>query len=276
MAKEKLVKKMTLRGKIEVLSGLHIGGTDNILEIGGVSNSVIKIERNNRIRPYIPGSSLKGKMRSLIEHLRGEFFEERGELHSSRDPAHPSARIFGTPAGENEEQAGFYRPSRIIVRDAFFIDPEETIRNSSILEVKSENSISRITAKANPRPMERVLPGTSFDMEIVLNIFDTDLDKREDALDQFKNDEERILGYTLIGMKLIEEDYLGGGGSRGNGKVKFHLNQMAIKTAEDYSSFSNGIELSLENMKRPESMKEFEALMQQLSNSLNSGEDEEE
>lgn len=276
MVKEKLVKKIVLRGKIEILSGLHIGGTDNVLEIGGVSNSVIKIKRNNRIRPYIPGSSLKGKMRSLIEHLRGDFFEERGELLPSRDPAHPSARIFGTPAGEDEEEAGFYRPSRIIVRDAFFIDQKDNISNSNMLEVKSENSISRITAKANPRPMERVLPGALFDMEIVLNIFDADLSKREDDLDQFQNDEERILGYTLIGMKLIEEDYLGGGGSRGNGKVKFHLSQMAIKTAKDYSSFSNGVELSLESLKRPESMKEFEALMQQLSNSLNSGEDEEE
>ena len=128
-------------------------------------------------------------------------------------------------------------PSRVIFRDAFLcIDENSPDSARQLIEVKTENSLSRITAAANPRPVERVLPGVKFGMEIILNIFDEDLEKDEkaDPLDDFQNDAQRILGYTLIGLNLLQQDYLGGNGTRGSGAVKFEITDYLIRTADDY------------------------------------------
>lgn len=260
---EKIIKKIAISGKITVVSGLHIGGTDNALEIGGVKNPVIRIERDNKRRPYLPGSSLKGKMRSLIEHLRQDFSKDKsGNLIPGQEEDFPTARIFGTAAGGDggeENETGFQRPSRIIFRDAYLVEQEN---QPDPTEVKTENSISRVTATANPRPLERVLPGTEFEMEIVLNIFDGDLKPLEDKkkkMDKFKTDAERILGYVFIGMDLVESDFLGGGGSRGNGKVAFSVEGIKIKSAEDYHQFKPWTTVSSPNL-RPKNQKEFDDL----------------
>ena len=88
---EKIKKKIFISGNIVVKSGLHIGGTDNVLEIGGVNNPVIRISKDGKNRPYIPGSSLKGKMRSLIEHLRGDYTLANKELIAGQLEAYPTA-----------------------------------------------------------------------------------------------------------------------------------------------------------------------------------------
>ena len=82
-----------------------------------------------------------------------------------------------------------------------------------IVEEKSENSLDRITADSNPRPIERVVPGVSFDFEIVYRVFDMN--------DAGKTDKENFEKIVLRGLKLLENDYLGGGGSRGNGQIRF-------------------------------------------------------
>ena len=65
MEELRLQGKYIIQGKIKVLTGLHIGGPTTGLNIGGVDNIVIKDAKG---KPYIPGSSLKGKMRSLLEY----------------------------------------------------------------------------------------------------------------------------------------------------------------------------------------------------------------
>ena len=61
--KLKEIKEIT--ATIEIVTGLHIGGNNDEIKIGGIDNPVIKNPLTNE--PYIPGSSLKGKIRSLIE-----------------------------------------------------------------------------------------------------------------------------------------------------------------------------------------------------------------
>lgn len=266
---EQIQKKIFINGTIEVLSGLHIGGTDNVLEIGGVSNPIIRIKRGKKNRPYIPGSSLKGKMRSLIEHFRGDYSKANGELMSAQEEQYPTARIFGTAAGDgNDDENTFNRPSRIIIRDAYLEDDENALDPT---EVKTENNVSRITAKATPRSFERVLPGSKFEFEFILSIFTSDFDDKEDnkRQDSFENDAQRMLGYMFVGMNFLEEDFLGGSGTRGSGAIKFNVKSIAQRTSEDYQNLKD--RSVLENVPvRPKDMEEFHKLADKLK--LNSSE----
>lgn len=204
--KIKTIKKIT--GSIEVLTGLHIGGSAETMEIGGVDNPIIKNKTNQE--PYIPGSSLKGKMRSLMEwHL--------GKISASGDPYQnnaldcPISRVFGSSASK-ENKSG---PTRLIVRDSF-LSSESRKRfqqGLDITEIKHENSINRITAMANPRPIERVVPTVKFDLDIAYKIIDTD--------DEGRLDEKYFHDVVLKALVLVENDCLGGAGSRGCGKVRF-------------------------------------------------------
>lgn len=257
---DKLNRKIFLRGKVVVESGLHVGGADNSLDIGGERNPVIRIHRNGFDEPYIPGSSIKGKIRSMLEHLRGDFGHRGKELVEADKESQPTARIFGTGAGgDGNGQSSFSRSSRVIFRDAFISDAD----NTDPTEVKTENSVSRITSKANPRPIERVLPDTEFNLEIVFDVYEKDLEKKDAYADKkqdddFVNDAQRIIGYTLIGMTLVEESYLGGGGSRGSGKVKFVLDGFEVKTKQDYLTFGKKTAVSCNEI--PVSMPSFQEL----------------
>jgi len=257
---EKIAKKIFIKGHIIVKSGLHIGGTDNVLEIGGVKNPLIRIKKNGKSRPYIPGSSIKGKMRSLIEHLRGEYSKD---LTPGQDKNHPTARIFGTAAGDDNKETSFHRPSRVVIGDAYLVDSQ----GIEPTEIKQENTISRVTAKANPRPLERVLPDSKFKFEFALDIFESDFhkDKQGDAFDTFQNDAQRIIGYLFIGMDLIEDNFLGGGGSRGSGKVAFEVTEISEKTSENYQRFEEATKITAEGASlRPKSQEEFNSLSDAL------------
>lgn len=213
----KLLKHFKIKGTIECVTGLRIGGIGGVIEIGGIDNPIIRDTFSEL--PYIPGSSLKGKMRSLLELKYGKIAPD-GEPHKYDNSCGKDCfvcRIFGTSAGyETSEDIG---PTRLIVRDAYPTEKSkeelERIRRELGLfysEIKSENVINRITARANPRQMERVPAGTEFEIELVYRIFDTS--------DDGKTDEDN-LKYVKEGIKLIEEDALGGSGSRGYGKVIF-------------------------------------------------------
>ncbi len=67
---ERLVKKIRISTTLELLTGLHVGGNSDNVEIGGIDNPVIKVSTKDN-QPYIPGSSLKGKMRCLLEQVEG-------------------------------------------------------------------------------------------------------------------------------------------------------------------------------------------------------------
>jgi len=196
-----------LTGKIKTLTGLHIGASQDTIEIGGADNPVIKHPITQE--PYIPGSSLKGKMRSQMEKIDGI---------NSRDKEEPCGcgrcmvcRIFG-PHKNARPPLG---PSRIIVRDASLSEQSrEAIGDGEWpYEVKTENLVKRKSGVAqHPRPYERVPSGVSFDLEIVVQFL---------SVNNKNDDEKAIVEYILRALKAVEDSYLGGGGSRGSGKVKF-------------------------------------------------------
>lgn len=206
----KLLKKIVCTGQITLKTGLHIGGTNTALNIGGPDSFVVRNPLTNV--PYIPGSSLKGKMRSLIE-LRDGTIDKKGNV--TNDQNTNAGALFGT-SGANDES----HPSRIIVRDAELdISDPHMFDNTDLpyTESKTEVTINRITAKANPRTIERVPAGAKFNMNVVINIFDTD-------------NEQQLLKTFKDAIALLQDDYLGGNGSRGYGQVEFSELKFETKT----------------------------------------------
>lgn len=231
----KLIGYKRIEGIIEVITGLHIGGSTTIIEIGGKDNPVIKHPITKV--PYIPGSSIKGKMRSLLEWKLGKLNTDRnsndfGEVHKwCNDKECPICVIFGTSA----EEAGI-GPTRLIVRDAVLDEnykDRQKEKNLSwtpidLTEDKYENTINRITARANPRNFERIISGAEFSFKMSYRVFENG--------DNGSGD-ERLFEHVLDGLRLIEQDALGGAGSRGCGQVKFHINVNGgePKTLDDIS-----------------------------------------
>ncbi len=213
-----------LKGKLEVVTPLHIGGSKDKFEIGGVDNPVIRDPVTDY--PYIPGSSLKGKLRMLLEFAEGKVKEsekKKGEYPPSNDPE--ITCLFGDSA-ENSQNG----PTRLIVRDAFPDSKtiqlwENTNTETLYTEYKAENKIDRMTSAANPRFMERVLKGSRFNVEFILQVFSMDNDKGR------KNFEKLVKA-----IRLLEDSTLGGGGSRGSGKVKFFFYEPYFVSVEDYKN----------------------------------------
>ncbi len=202
-------KKIT--GKIVVKTGLHIGAGNDKVEIGGMDNPII---RNPLTRePYIPGSSIKGKMRSLMEWKLDKLKTTGGKVCSCGNSDCEICRVFGS-ANTKSDDAKDRGPTRLIVRDATLSeDCKKKFQDGKAIEEKAENSLNRITAEANPRPIERVVPGVEFDFEIAYRVIDTG--------DNGATDEKYFKEVVLEGLKLLQNDYLGGGGSRGNGQIEF-------------------------------------------------------
>lgn len=194
--------KIEIRGKIEVCTGMHIGGSSAFAAIGAVDSPVIKDVRTGN--PIIPGSSLKGKMRTLL----AKKYNQKKVASSPDNDDECLLRLFGT---SKKDAKGCIKKSRVIFSDMIMSNAEE-LRDKgirSLTEVKFENSIDRITAVANPRQIERVIRGAQFDLNIIY-----ELDNEEEAIED--------LAILADGMKLLGYDYLGGSGSRGYGKIKFN------------------------------------------------------
>ena len=227
MSNIKLSKKIIYTGVITLKTGLHIGGTNAALNIGGPDKFVVRNPINNI--PYIPGSSLKGKMRALIEIKTpcAGLSDNRGFIGASKDPDSKSGYLFGVSA-DNENRESVRYASRLIVRDAELItdiDPELGVNEKTdfsntdlpYTESKTEVAIDRVTAKANPRTFERVPAGAKFRLNLVLNIFE--------------NDNETQLRKTLEqAIQLLHDDYLGGNGSRGYGQLLIDIVKEEEKT----------------------------------------------
>ncbi|MFH1749159.1 MAG: type III-A CRISPR-associated RAMP protein Csm3 [Planctomycetota bacterium] len=204
----KLLRLRRVSGQIEVVTGLRIGASQDTMEISGLDNPIIRNPADEM--PYIPGSSLKGRMRSLAEWYLGE-------VPPDGEPTHPlehakTARVFGISA-QRERVTG---PTRLVVRDAFLTDEWKrkfSAGESVITEVKHENSINRLTSMANPRPMERVVPGVRFSFELVYRILDVG--------DGGAADEANFDRVVLLALALVQADCLGSCGSRGCGQVRF-------------------------------------------------------
>ncbi len=214
----KLIRYKSITGKILIKTGLHIGGNVDVIEIQGVDNPVIKHPLSKE--PYIPGSSIKGKMRSLLEwklsKVDGEPHKWCGTGKDEEDKKNmrgkycPVCRIFGTSADEAE-----LGPTRLVVRDAELTQNYKDKMHKEglqLTEIKYENSINRITARANPRPLERVPSGVKFKFELLYRVFDMG--------DEGKTDED-MFKYVKAGLCYLQQDALGGSGSRGSGKIEF-------------------------------------------------------
>jgi len=209
----KLLDIITIKGTILVKTGLHIGAGNDRIEIGGMDNPVIKNPVDNM--PYIPGSSLKGKMRSLLELVYDKVAASEGRPCSCGKRDCPICRVFGTAIDRKNDLEAHHRgPTRIIVRDAALSEASRARLKFNVVEEKNENSLNRITAEANPRPVERVVPGAEFDFELAYRVFDIDGDKGTEDMGFYRR---TVLG----GLALLERDYLGGGGSRGSGRIEF-------------------------------------------------------
>lgn len=202
----KLIKKVIYSGNITLMTGLHIGGTNAALNIGGPDKFVVRNPIS--LMPYIPGSSLKGKLRSLVEIYNGETNNGK----PSNDMNSKAGALFGT-AGDNDKS----HPSRLIVRDAELdIDSCDFTKTDLLYtESKTEVSIDRVTAKANPRTFERVPAGAKFKFNMVLNIFEGE-------------DEQQLKATLAQAIALLHDDYLGGQGSRGYGQVKIEYDPDGI------------------------------------------------
>lgn len=191
-----MLAKIEISGTLEVVTGMHIGGSSAFSAIGAVDSPVVKDTRTNQ--PMIPGSSLKGKMRSLLAKRYNEFKAEKPD-----DDAECLTDLFGSA------KKGQVKTSRLLFTDMFLENMEELKRAglTGATEVKFENSISRATAVANPRQIERVVRGAVFPLQLIYEVED-----EEKMISDFKILKE--------GFELLEYDYLGGNGSRGYGRVK--------------------------------------------------------
>lgn len=189
--------KLMISGNIEVLTGMHIGGGNEFSEIGAIDSPVIKDPLS--MRPIIPGSSLKGKIRTLLARSMNS---NPNAKHSDDDTK--IKRIFGS-----QEEI-----SRLIFRDLKLSNADELIGMGAVspTEVKFENTINRISGEAMPRQIERSISGSIYPLEIVYQVSVNDSDYKELLED---------ISTLCNGMRLLQYDYLGGHGTRGYGKIKF-------------------------------------------------------
>jgi CRISPR-associated protein Csm3 len=217
----KLNEIVLIKGRITLKTGLHIGAGDTEMHIGGTDNPVIKHPHTND--PYIPGSSIKGKVRSLLELQSGLMGETKGQplslkvLESKMSESDTQLtknilRLFGTSGADSDAKA------EIGIARASFSDcslnkerRHEIIKNQfPLTEVKAENTIDRISGTAkNPRFTERVVAGLIFDLNISFKVMAEDK----------KDGKNELLGLLMKGLKLLENDALGGSGSRGYGRI---------------------------------------------------------
>jgi CRISPR-associated protein Csm3 len=252
MTTPRLVGRARLTAKLDILSGLHIGAGKDTIEIGGIDNPVIKNPHTGE--PYVPGSSLKGKLRFLLEWAFGKVredghpwgFDEK-DRQQTFDGDDAVLRIFGTPAKREAWESG---PTRLIVRDAH-LDPgwrdEKLKRGLALTEDKTEVVIDRVAGKAHdkvgPRQTERVPAGAIFDAEMVFRLYDTgDGGARDRA----------CLAWLIQGLDLLEQDALGGSGSRGYGRVRFSNLTLHGFERDAAHSLDNAFRGARFNPKRPD------------------------
>jgi len=224
----RLQGKAIVTGNVRVLTGMRIGGSSGGLKIGGVDLNVITDPFGT---PYIPGSSLKGKTRSIMEHFHDRHFNEKG-IHLCRtDDAYnscPVCKVWGTMAGA--ERMASSTITRLLVSDVFLDKDSISTKMHDNLElawteVKFETAINRISGTASGtgslRQIERVPAGAVFkDMRMVFNVFE--------------GDDKDLLKEVFVALELLEHDYLGGMGSRGYGRVCFERLKVYWNSSQDY------------------------------------------
>jgi len=237
----KLIGKLILDGELECRTGLHIGAGKGSLEIGGADNPVVK---DSFGLPYIPGSSLRGRLRSLLEQSLGlavptelvYLSRRKGQevrIHQSDRPDDEICLLFGRNPGRVDRVSGepvettVASPARLTIYDAPLIAESITPQmrenlDDELTEVKSENAIDRITSQANPRTLERVPASARFRIRLVIDVL--------------CEEDKELPARVLEGLRLLEDDALGGGGSRGSGRVGLLNLRLAWRNREFYAT----------------------------------------
>lgn len=189
--------KLVIKGTIVVQTGMHIGGSSDFSAIGAIDSPVVR-DTLTRL-PMIPGSTLKGKMRYLL----AKALNEGVLLNEANDDPEAVLRLFGSSEKDK------IRRSRLKYNDIKLSNQDELSEHRvSPTEIKFENTISRKTAVANPRQIERVIAGSKFDFDIFYNLED-----ESQVVEDFKN--------IKYAFDLLAFDYLGGHGTRGSGRIAF-------------------------------------------------------
>jgi len=231
-----LSARISISGELEAKTGLHIGGNQSGIDIGGIDNYVIRDPLTQQ--PYIPGSSLKGKLRSLLEK-RYELPQNnrvgRAYIHSCGKITDfkncPVCPVFGISAEEIKEIGAdgkrLITLTRVVIRDAHLKEESAEILQNlktdlQFTEVKTEVVIDRLTSAAGPRTIERIPAGAIFNFEIIFSIYENE------DLDRFSVIPEAL--------QLLQDDYLGGLGSRGSGQVVFNNLKVLGRKVADYSN----------------------------------------
>src|SRR5882724_8058127 len=244
----KLIGKLILEGEMTCETGLHVGAGKGSLEIGGSDNPVVKDAFG---RPYVPGSSLRGKIRSLLEQSTGlavpselVFLSRRKgqevRIHQSDRRDDEICLLFGRNPGRLERVSGealessTATPARLTLYDAPLITESITPQmrenmDDELTEVKSENAIDRITSQANPRTLERVPAGARFHFRVVMDVLCPE--------------DRELLPRLVEGLRLLEDDSLGGGGSRGSGRVNMSGLTLIWRSRGFYASGASEQEL---------------------------------
>lgn len=282
-----LLGKIRINSTLIVETGLHIGGGGETLEIGGIDKPVIRNPITKH--PYLPGSSIKGKIRSILERLSNQPLNrkmfsgvdiyrhecdttETYYIHENSDTTHkgankcPVCRVFGStganncfiPNNNNRQKIkikGLNFPASLIVRDAHLTDQSVQILKKAdtdldMTEWKFENSIDRVTAAANPRQLERVPAGAKFDFEMVYTVEDWD-----HAREDLKN--------LAVALAILEDDALGGHGSRGYGKIRFDKIDFHYRNLSHYQTPGQSGSAKLQHLK---TFNTTEELLDQFNN----------
>ena len=200
-----MYSKIAIKGTIETVTGLHIGTGGEYSAIGAADSPVIRDARTGE--PMIPGSSFKGKLRTLLARDRAETYQTIAKSYD--EDCNEILSLFGSSAkqGNGSKPNGM---GKLIFSDMFLGNKKELEAQGigTPTEIKFENNINRLSAVANPRQIERAIRGCRFDMSIIYEV---------------REEKDIIADFEMIarGLKLMEYDYLGGSGSRGYGRVKF-------------------------------------------------------
>ena len=201
--------KLIINGTIKLITGLHIGTSGDFSAIGAVDTIVIRDSVTNK--PIIPGSSLKGKMRYLLARTK---YNSSLELEDIKKEDNSIKRLFGSSDPVVTSRLQF---QDILLSDKSIEELKDAEFDLPYTEIKYENTIDRTTGIANPRQLERVPAGSEFDFKIVYNI---------EKIEEINEDMENI----LLMIDVLEDDYLGGHGTRGYGRIKFKNFSLNIKT----------------------------------------------